>query len=217
MSFFSVAAVVAGLHNLYEFLRELSGTAEKGGIELYAVLMLLGGLLAISGAVLMFMNKKSAAFLLIGAAVVSVCENIFGLEPFFPFLWTFFYVMASAGCFYQINLGMKIPSYGFIRTRRELIEKTIDELSDSEKIMRHQTDWAKSVNAFMKNYGVLTYYVFLVLEIFCMAVPIIYFYKFFEHLQAENIFPEASKWTLILSAIAVAGTEFQRRHLADDD
>ena len=83
--------------------------------------------------------------------------------------------------------------------------------------MRHQTDWAKGVNAFMKNYTVLTYYVFLVSEIFCMAVLIIYFYKFFEHLPAENIFPEASKWTLILSAIAIAGTEFQRRHLANND
>ena len=121
MLFFSVTAVAAGLHNLYKFLEELSGIAEKGGIELYAVLMLLGGLLAISGTVLMFMNKKSAAFLLMGAAVVSVCENIFGFEPFFPFLWPFFYVMASAGCFYQINLGMKLPSYRYFRTRRELI------------------------------------------------------------------------------------------------
>jgi len=38
-----------------------------------------------------------------------------------------------------------------------------------------------------------------------------------EHLPLENFFNEALIWSFIIFAIAAAATEFQRKHLIDDD
>ena len=218
MFFISVLGIGAGLHNLGEFARLLSDALIlKGGVELYVLLMLVSGVLALIGVWFMNMKKNSAAFLLTIAEGLCICEYILGLEPFYAFLWSFCYVIAAAGSFYQVNLGLQIPNYKFIRNNRELIETTIEQLSDTEKIVKEQTVWIKKVDGFMKTYGVLAYYAFMALHCLCITTSILYFYKNMEHLPLDNFFDSALKWSLLFFVLVVAGTEFQRRHLIDDN
>ena len=217
MFFISVLGIGAGLHNLGEAVRLLADALIlKGGVELYVLLMLVSGVLALVGVWFMNMKKNSAAFLLTIAEGLCICEYLLGLKPSYAFSWSFCYAIAAAGSFYQVNLGLQIPNYRF-RTRREVIETTIEQLSDTERIVKEQTVWIKKVDEFMKTYGVLTYYAFMALHCLCITTPILYFYRNMEHLPLENFFNDALKWSLLFFVIVVAGTEFQRRHLIDDN
>ncbi|MBQ7196846.1 MAG: hypothetical protein IJS40_05500 [Synergistaceae bacterium] len=216
MFFISACGIAATLHNLGRALQELSTIAIKGGIEIYALLMILSGLLGLLGVWLMMMKKKTAAFYLMGAATICIAEYLFGLEPFYAFLWSFAYALAGAGCFYEINLGCKLPPFKFA-TRRQIIEDAIEQLSDTEKIIKDQKNWTIQVNEFMKNYGVLTYYTFLAFEILCWTMPILYFYRSMENLPTENIFHDSLIWALIIFAVSVGATEFQRKKFIDND
>ena len=216
MLLFSIVAIAATLHNLQMVLENLFKVAEKGVIELYVLLMLLSGLLGLVGTWLMIIKKKPAAFCLIGAATLCIAEYLFGLEPFYAFLWSFAYALAGAGSLYEINLGLKLPPFKFI-TRRQLIEDTIEQLSDTEKIMNEQKNWAIQVNEFMKAYGVLTYYILIAFETLCFTMPILYCYRSIEHLPTENIFHDSLIWALIIFAVCVVGTEFQRKYFIEND
>ena len=217
MFFTSVIGIGAGIHNLAEFVKRLSADVIlKGGVELYVLLMLVSGVLALFGVWFMNMKKKSAAVLLTAAEVLCIAEYLFGLEPFYAFLWSFCYAVAAAGSFYQVNLGLKIKYYGYIRNPRELVEKTLENLADSENIIKEQTVWIKKVDEFMKTYGFLTYYVFIAAHCLCFTTPILYLYKNMEKLPLENFFTDALKWSLIIFAVVAVATEFQRRHLIDD-
>jgi len=216
MLFLTFIGMAAALHNLSKFLEELSTIVEKNGIEVYALLMLLSGLLALAGLWLMNLKKKSATLFLTSAALICLCENLLGADAFSAFLWTLAYGMAGAGSFYQINIGMKLPGFEFI-TKRQLIEKTIGQLADTEKIMNEQKTWIKNVNTFMKTYGVLTYYIYVTIESFCIITPLIYFYRYIEKLPTENVFYDSAKWTLIIFAAVVALGEIQRKYLINNE
>ena len=217
MFFFSVISMGAALHNLYECLKDLSSITEKGGVELYVLLMLLSGWLALLGVWFLNMKKKSATLLLMSAAVICMAEIIFGAKPSFPLLWTFCYALAGCGCFYQINVGMKFPEYKFSMNKREVIKQAADQLADTEKLMKDQKEWITKINEFMKTYGVWSYYIYVTLIIYCVLTPGIYFYKYIEKLPAENIFYDSGKWTLLICAVVVILGEFQRKHLINDD
>lgn len=218
MFFFSAISAAAALHNLAECLKELVPCLiEKSGVQLYALLMLLSVLFAVLGVCFMAMKKKSATIFLMSAAVICMAENLLGANPLFTFLWTFAYALSGGGCFYQINVGMKFPKYGFIRNNRELLEKTIGQLADTEKIMKDQKEWIIKINEFMKIYGALAYYAYVTLIIYCILTPGIYFYKYVKKLPMENIFYNSGKWTLLLFAVIVALGEIQRKYFIGDN
>ncbi len=216
MLLFSFAAIAATLHNLGKALQELSTIPVKGGIEFYALLMILSGALGLVGVWLVMMKKKSAAFYLVGAGTICIAEYLFGLEPFYAFLWSFVYALAGAGSFYEINLGLKLPPFKFI-TRGQLIEDTIEQLSDTDKIINEQKNWTIKVNEFMKTYSALAYYTFLAFEILCWTMPILYCYRSMEHLPIGNIFHDSLIWVLGLLVVSVGGTEFQRKKFIEND
>ena len=213
--FMSVVVLASALHNFYKLIDELKIISEKGGIELYVVLMILSGVLALAGLFLMWKNKKSAAFVLLGAATVAISEHYFGLDPFYSLLWAFCYDLVGGACFYQINIGMKMPEYAFM-TKRKMLQKAMETLADSEQLMKDQGEWNKRILAFMKTYGVLTYYAYITVYIFCLLTPLVYLYMSMNKITVENIYYEGAKWTLLLCAILIGIFEFQRKNKSED-
>lgn len=213
--FMFVVVLASALHNFYKLIDELATISGKGGIEFYVILMILSGVLALAGLFLMAKNKKSAAFVLLAAAVVAISEHYFGLDIFYSFLWAFCYDLVGGACFYQINLGMKMPEYKF-GTRREILQQTMETLADSEQLMKDQAEWNKRILDFMKTYGVLTYYAYITVNIFCLVTPLVYLYMSMKNIPVENIYYEGGKWTLIIIVILVGLMEFQRKNISED-